>query len=90
MSDHLQTDGPPTTFLDAEDTGIPSLRRWRQELTVQPWERAARKYLEEVAMLAHSIQSYLEDIGEVTENDWRALRAPRHSSFPRSYTPYAT
>ncbi|KDQ10535.1 hypothetical protein BOTBODRAFT_163630 [Botryobasidium botryosum FD-172 SS1] len=79
----LKGDDQPACFSQAEDTGIPQLRAWCHKLTMQPRERAAKAFRDQIRVFAGSVKSRIENLGVFTETDRALLRRKWQTPVPR-------
>ncbi|KAH8084308.1 hypothetical protein BXZ70DRAFT_957636 [Cristinia sonorae] len=79
----VKGDGEPVCFSDVNDTGIPQLQQWCHSLTFPSRERTATNFLARLRTFVASIQSYVQDVSDVTPADREALRARWESADPR-------
>ncbi|KAG8929017.1 hypothetical protein FRC01_005056, partial [Tulasnella sp. 417] len=74
LTKQVEGDGEPTCFSDKADTQIPALQEWCHSLTISSRERTARSFLQKLKTFAASVQSYLDDMNNVSEVDRAQLR----------------
>lgn len=74
LTKQVEGDGEPTCFSDKTDTQIPALQAWCHSLTISSRERTARSFLQKLKTFAASVQSYLDDMNNVSEVDRAQLR----------------
>lgn len=74
LTGQVKGDGKPSCFTNVKDTGIPALQEWCHTLTIASRERSARTFLTHIKTFAHSVQSYVQGIGDVTAIDRESLR----------------
>ena len=70
----MKGDGDPTCFSNLEETGVPELQKWCHTLTITSRERAARSFRTQLRAFATTVQSYIDNIGKVNDDDRAALR----------------
>jgi hypothetical protein len=63
-----------------EQTGVPQLRSWCHELTINTRLRVARVFLAQVKIFAESIKNHVQLVGDVTPEDRNDLREKWSSS----------
>lgn len=68
------SDGPPTCFIDIEDTGIPALRRYCHSLALETRERAARHFISEMSTFVKTVQSFAHVAEATSAADQETLR----------------
>ncbi|KAG9018995.1 hypothetical protein FRB90_007375 [Tulasnella sp. 427] len=74
LTKQVEGDGDPTCFSDTVDTQIPALQEWCHSLTISSRERTARSFLNKLKTFAAAVQSYLDDMNNVSEIDRAQLR----------------
>ncbi|KAG8979124.1 hypothetical protein FRC05_009334 [Tulasnella sp. 425] len=74
LTKQVEGDGKPTCFSDTKDTQIPDLQAWCHSLTISSRERTARSFLQKLKTFAAAVESYLDDMNNVSEVDRAQLR----------------
>ena len=73
--EQVKGDGDPTCFSNTKDTGIPDLQEWCHKLTTASRDRAARSFRTQLLAFVTTMQSYIDNVGNVSDEDRAALRA---------------
>ncbi|KAF8639459.1 hypothetical protein AX16_010313 [Volvariella volvacea WC 439] len=74
LKGQVKGDGEPSCFVNVNDTGIPDLQRWCQNLTVASRERSIQNFLTRLKTFGATIKSYFDDNSQVTFQDRDILR----------------
>ncbi|KAJ7638747.1 hypothetical protein FB45DRAFT_988699 [Roridomyces roridus] len=70
----VKGDGAPSCFTNVRDTGIPEIQQWCHSLTKTSRERAAKHFVQHLAVFAQGVKQYINGIGDVTTADRETLR----------------
>ncbi|KAJ3550796.1 hypothetical protein NMY22_g232 [Coprinellus aureogranulatus] len=76
LTGQVTGDGPAVCFADVEDTGVPALQQWCQDLTLAIRQELARDYLSLLQTLANQVIAYVlqaQALGEATIADRKKL-----------------
>ena len=69
LKNKLTEDGPPMVFDSEEDTGIPDVRQYVQEIAEQKKKEATKHLIQNLALFIYDIKNYLSENEITSEKD---------------------